>query len=267
MSGRSYLSIGDVLSLLREEFPDVTISKIRFLESQGLVDPERSPSGYRKFYDGDVARLRWVLRKQRDQFLPLKVIRDRLAAAAGGVPPDDEPVSNGEPGWRGGGTQSVSSGAHEAMRGVAGSVDREREVVRSQSPVVATRAASSGADVHGRTRALPGAGAPLAATAVAERDLHDARRDRARRDDTARDDARHRDATSDDARHRDAKGDDAADADAAEAGAAGAGGAAEDARREEGTSSPRATSGAGSHPGSHAGSHPGSSPARAPQGV
>ncbi|MDA8076780.1 MAG: MerR family transcriptional regulator, partial [Actinomycetota bacterium] len=92
MSGRSYLSIGDVLSLLREEFPDVTISKIRFLESQGLVDPERSPSGYRKFYDDDVARLRWVLRKQRDQFLPLKVIRDRLAAAGTGVPPDTEPA-------------------------------------------------------------------------------------------------------------------------------------------------------------------------------
>jgi len=76
---RAYLSIGDVLSLLRAEFPDVTISKIRFLESQGLVNPERSPSGYRKFYDEDVERLRWVLRQQREHFLPLKVIRDRLA--------------------------------------------------------------------------------------------------------------------------------------------------------------------------------------------
>ena len=79
MSGRTYLSIGDVLTLLREEFPDVTISKIRFLESQGLVNPERSPSGYRKFFDHDVERLRWVLRQQREHFLPLKVIRDRLA--------------------------------------------------------------------------------------------------------------------------------------------------------------------------------------------
>ncbi len=78
MSSRTYLSIGDVLSLLREEFPDVTISKIRFLESQGLVNPERSPSGYRKFYEHDVERLRWVLRQQREHFLPLKVIRDRL---------------------------------------------------------------------------------------------------------------------------------------------------------------------------------------------
>ncbi len=78
MSSRSYLSIGDVLTLLRQEFPDVTISKIRFLESQGLVNPERTPSGYRKFYEHDVERLRWVLRQQRENFLPLKVIKDRL---------------------------------------------------------------------------------------------------------------------------------------------------------------------------------------------
>jgi DNA-binding transcriptional MerR regulator len=75
---RTHLSIGEVLSLLREEFPDVTISKIRFLESQGLVDPERTPSGYRKFYDHDVDRLRHILRLQREQFLPLKIIRGRL---------------------------------------------------------------------------------------------------------------------------------------------------------------------------------------------
>jgi len=78
MADRSHLSIGEVLSLLREEFPDVTISKIRFLESQGLVDPERTPSGYRKFYDHDVERLRWILRQQRENFLPLKIIRGRL---------------------------------------------------------------------------------------------------------------------------------------------------------------------------------------------
>jgi DNA-binding transcriptional MerR regulator len=75
---RPYLSIGEVLALLLEEFPDVTISKIRFLESQGLIDPERTPSGYRKFYDGDVDRLRVILREQRENFLPLRVIRDRL---------------------------------------------------------------------------------------------------------------------------------------------------------------------------------------------
>jgi len=84
VSGRSYLSIGDVLTLLRQEFPDVTISKIRFLESQGLVNPERTPSGYRKFYEQDVERLRWVLRQQREHFLPLKVIKDRLGDEGNG---------------------------------------------------------------------------------------------------------------------------------------------------------------------------------------
>ena len=78
MATRPYLSIGEVLTLLKDEFPDVTISKIRFLESQGLLDPERTPSGYRKFYDNDVARLRWILRQQREHFLPLKVIKGRL---------------------------------------------------------------------------------------------------------------------------------------------------------------------------------------------
>ncbi len=80
VSDRSHLSIGEVLSLLQEDFPDVTISKIRFLESQGLLDPERTPSGYRKFYESDIERLRWILRQQRENFLPLKVIKDRLAS-------------------------------------------------------------------------------------------------------------------------------------------------------------------------------------------
>ena len=78
MPERAYLSIGEVLTLLQAEFPDLTISKIRFLESQGLLDPERTPSGYRKFYDPDVERLRWILRQQREQYLPLKVIKGRL---------------------------------------------------------------------------------------------------------------------------------------------------------------------------------------------
>ena len=78
VADRSHLSIGEVLSLLKDEFPDITISKIRFLESQGLLDPERTPSGYRKFYDADVERLRWILQQQREHFLPLKVIRGRL---------------------------------------------------------------------------------------------------------------------------------------------------------------------------------------------
>jgi DNA-binding transcriptional MerR regulator len=75
---RAHLSIGEVLSLLQVDFPDITISKIRFLESQGLLDPERTPSGYRKFYDDDIARLRWILHQQKENFLPLKVIKERL---------------------------------------------------------------------------------------------------------------------------------------------------------------------------------------------
>ncbi|HVX18066.1 MAG TPA: MerR family transcriptional regulator [Acidimicrobiales bacterium] len=90
MTDRSHLSIGEVLSLLQDDFPDVTISKIRFLESQGLMDPERTPSGYRKFYEADIDRLRWVLRQQRDNFLPLKVIKERLDRNGGTIPPDDD---------------------------------------------------------------------------------------------------------------------------------------------------------------------------------
>ncbi len=79
------LSIGEMLDLLKAEFPDVTISKIRFLESQGLLDPERTASGYRKFYQADVERLRWILRQQRENFLPLKVIKGRLEAEGDAV--------------------------------------------------------------------------------------------------------------------------------------------------------------------------------------
>jgi DNA-binding transcriptional MerR regulator len=78
MATRSYQSIGEVLVALKAEFPDVTISKIRFLEGEGLIEPERTPSGYRKFYETDVDRLRKILRMQRDEYLPLKVIKERL---------------------------------------------------------------------------------------------------------------------------------------------------------------------------------------------
>ncbi len=75
---RNFMSIGEVLVTLKTEFPDITISKIRFLEGEGLIDPERTPSGYRKFYENDVSRLRQILRLQRDEYLPLKVIKERL---------------------------------------------------------------------------------------------------------------------------------------------------------------------------------------------
>ncbi|MEP7032752.1 MAG: MerR family transcriptional regulator [Actinomycetota bacterium] len=78
MATRNYQSIGEVLVNVKTEFPDITISKIRFLEAEGLIEPERTPSGYRKFYEQDVDRLKSILRMQRDEYLPLKVIKDRL---------------------------------------------------------------------------------------------------------------------------------------------------------------------------------------------
>jgi len=76
------LSIGEVLTLLKREFSDITVSKIRFLEAEGLVTPERTASGYRRFSDRDIEQLRAVLTMQRDQYLPLKVIREQLADSA-----------------------------------------------------------------------------------------------------------------------------------------------------------------------------------------
>ena len=99
---REYLGIGEVLALLRGEFPDISISKIRFLESEGLIEPARSPSRYRKFDAADVERLRYILTAQRDEYLPLRVIKERL------VPP-------------GGGERAAGSGAGTAG---AGSVSR-----------------------------------------------------------------------------------------------------------------------------------------------
>ncbi|SEL80663.1 DNA-binding transcriptional regulator, MerR family [Nonomuraea pusilla] len=78
-AARSHMSIGEVLALLQGEFPDVTISKIRFLEGEGLIEPERSPSGYRKFTHLHVEQLRFILTEQRDHYLPLRVIKDRMA--------------------------------------------------------------------------------------------------------------------------------------------------------------------------------------------
>jgi DNA-binding transcriptional MerR regulator len=89
VASRGLMGIGDVLSVLRPEFADVTISKIRFLESEGLVQPQRTSSGYRKFSHADVERLRYVLACQRDQYLPLKVIRDHLEAIDRGLEPSE----------------------------------------------------------------------------------------------------------------------------------------------------------------------------------
>jgi DNA-binding transcriptional MerR regulator len=80
---RAYYGIGEVLAQLSPEFPDVRISKIRFLESEGLIEPARAPSGYRRFSRHDVQRLRYILTAQRDHYLPLRVIKERLDSPDG----------------------------------------------------------------------------------------------------------------------------------------------------------------------------------------
>lgn len=98
---RAYLGIGEVLAQLHPEFPDVSVSKIRFLESEGLIQPARSPAGYRKFAAVDVERLRYILTAQRDQYLPLRVIKDQLDAGEedpGPRRPGHRPVLAGRPG-------------------------------------------------------------------------------------------------------------------------------------------------------------------------
>ncbi|MFM8793929.1 MAG: MerR family transcriptional regulator [Acidimicrobiales bacterium] len=106
MNDRDYLSIGEVLAALLEEFPDVTISKIRFLESQGLIAPERTPSGYRKFTETEVDRLRVILREQRAHYLPLRVIKDRLDDETSDISRELKLVSDGV----------IRSDAHPAAR-------------------------------------------------------------------------------------------------------------------------------------------------------
>jgi DNA-binding transcriptional MerR regulator len=128
---RNYQSIGEVLVNVKTEFPDITISKIRFLESEGLITPERTPSGYRKFYPEDVERLRSILRLQRDEYLPLKVIKERLLKAENGEddgqPTLEQAVGGAEPD----GTEDLAEAptglqmSVEEMAAATG-VDRER---------------------------------------------------------------------------------------------------------------------------------------------
>ena len=151
MSTRTYHSIGDVLTLLREEFPDITISKIRFLESQGLVSPQRSPSGYRKFYDEDIERLRYVLVQQREHFQPLKVIRDRLH----GVVSDDD-TGAGDPAPSAPGRQPAATVAAEPPASEAPREPTVADVVAALQEVPVTRPSAAVAPL------APATGAPTA---------------------------------------------------------------------------------------------------------
>jgi len=116
MATRNYQSIGEVLVSVKTEFPDITISKIRFLEAEGLIEPERTPSGYRKFYHEDVDRLKSILRMQRDEYLPLKVIKERLLSTTGEA--DELLGSDGE-----GETLSAAEELADAPTGLQMSID------------------------------------------------------------------------------------------------------------------------------------------------
>jgi DNA-binding transcriptional MerR regulator len=126
---RNYQSIGEVLVAVKTEFPDITISKIRFLESEGLIEPERTPSGYRKFYADDLDRLRSILRMQRDEYLPLKVIKERLLQHDAGEAAEPSDAAEEEEGDSGGGDLAEApTGLQMSLEemSTATGVDRER---------------------------------------------------------------------------------------------------------------------------------------------
>jgi hypothetical protein len=169
------MSIGEVLGILKPEFPDITVSKIRFLEGAGLVQPDRSASGYRKFSEDDVARLRFVLRAQRDQYLPLRVIRQRLAdlEQVGGLE-EEVPAGPGRAGEPGGdavgdqggsgtGTTAGSAGSGAGVAG-AGRADAGAPGAGASGAEVAgagsAGAGASGAGAAGPAAGSPGSGAP-----------------------------------------------------------------------------------------------------------
>ena len=175
------MSIGEVLGILKPEFPDITVSKIRFLEGAGLVQPDRSASGYRKFSEDDVARLRFVLRAQRDQYLPLRVIRQRLAdleqvgglegpgsepsGTSAGAGPSGAPGSGGS--GAGGGAESGSAGATgPAGAGAGGVAEAAGSAGAAGSPGTAGAAGAAGGWIGAGSAGGTAAGTAGAGTAA-----------------------------------------------------------------------------------------------------
>ena len=132
------MGIGEVLRRLHDEFPDVSISKIRFLEAEGLIEPQRSPSGYRKFSHADVDRLRYILAAQRDHYLPLRVIKEHLDAIARGLEP---PTVAGE---------SPRAPRLVTAEGTGGPASRAAEIRMSRSELIANSGLTDDqlADLH-----------------------------------------------------------------------------------------------------------------------
>jgi DNA-binding transcriptional MerR regulator len=167
-----HLSIGEVLSLVQADFPDVTISKIRFLESQGLIAPERTASGYRKFYDADIERLRWILAQQRDHFLPLKVIKKMLDQGVDVADPyqvqpslfsspDEEPLPADEPTERPPATPR--SPAHPAVKSSPRAAAAAKERASAAEAEASSRKHSTPADVVAALQEDPRKPAPTRA--------------------------------------------------------------------------------------------------------
>jgi DNA-binding transcriptional MerR regulator len=130
------LTIGAVCKALAQEFPDISISKIRYLEDQKLLTPRRTPGGYRLYTQGDVARLRTILRMQRDEFLPLRVIRQELAAGRAGDaeissgPPGRPPARDGARAWRPSVSVREASGALYSLEDVLEETKAEAKLVK-----------------------------------------------------------------------------------------------------------------------------------------
>ena len=181
------MSIGEVLGILKPEFPDITVSKIRFLEGAGLVQPDRSASGYRKFSEDDVARLRFVLRAQRDQYLPLRVIRQRLTdleqvggldtkpgaagaeASAAGSPGPVRPGAERGLGSEASGTRpSGASGTNASEAKGPGARAPEASAARAAGTVSSPGAGAPGSSGAGAARGAGGAGGGGSAAAVGQ---------------------------------------------------------------------------------------------------
>ncbi len=126
------LTIGAVCKALAQEFPDISISKIRYLEDQKLLTPRRTPGGYRLYTQGDVARLRTILRMQRDEFLPLRVIRQELAAGRSGdsAPMPGRPGREATRSWRPSVSVRDASGALYSIEDVLEETKAEAKLVR-----------------------------------------------------------------------------------------------------------------------------------------
>lgn len=148
-------TIGEVLNRLKDEFDDITISKIRFLEAEGLISPDRTESGYRKFSEHDINRLRYVLRAQRDRYLPLKVIKDELARLDAGIL-----VETGEPGDEVPATTPAAASASPHATGRGGSIleGDASDLQLTESELVEMTGLSADTLAAMRTHALLGSG-------------------------------------------------------------------------------------------------------------